>query len=232
MKKVLLVLLILVLLLAGAGIVYLNTYEHPTEEALAVAASMESDDISLWYPGHTARGYLVYPGGKVDERAYAPFAQMLSQGGDTVIIARMPFRLAILDTSRATELMRAHPGVHEWVLIGHSLGGTAASMFAAEHPEEMAGICFLASYPYRDLSAAGLWCLSFLGEDDGVLNMDKYAEAQPYFPLDTEEIVISNGNHSNFGSYGLQRGDTAVSLSAEAQQAQVAKGILDSHPAQ
>lgn len=226
MKRMLFILLVLLLLIAGAGVLYLNIYEHPTEEALAAAQSMQSDDSSLWIPGRTTRGYLLYPGGKVDERAYAPFAQMLSQGGDTVAIARMPFRLAILDPNRASEIMRAHPEVKDWVLIGHSLGGTAASMFAAEHPEQLLGLCFLASYPYRDLSEAGLWCLSFLGAEDGVLDLGKYAEAQPYFPSGTKEILIPDGNHSNFGSYGLQRGDTAVSLSAEAQQSLVAEGIL------
>lgn len=224
--KVLISIAAVLAIILGASAIYLGTYEKPTAEAIQVAGTMEQDADTLWFTGNTQRGYLIYPGGKVDERAYAPFAQLLASRGDTVVISRMPFRLAILDTGRASSIMAKHPEVTEWVLVGHSLGGTAASMYLAKHPEKVTGIVFLASYPSSDLSGLDIAGQSFLGERDSVLGMDKYNQAQAFFPVDTTEVVIAGGNHSGFGSYGLQGGDTEASISAEQQQEQVARDIL------
>lgn len=70
-------------------------------------------------------------------------------------------------------------------------------------------------------------CLSILGSHDSVLDMEKYTAAKAFFPEDTTEIVIDGGNHSNFGTYGLQNGDTPATITAEEQQKVVADAILE-----
>lgn len=226
-KKIIVVIAIVLVLLFGASAIYLGIYEKPIADAVQIAETMERNAKALWFEGNTQLGYLIYPGGKVDERAYAPLAQLLASQGDTVVIARMPFRLAILDSGRAASIMDAHPEVSEWVMIGHSLGGTAASMYIADHPQRVSGMVFLASYPYKDLSVMRIACLSILGSHDSVLDMEKYTAAKAFFPEDTTEIVIDGGNHSNFGTYGLQNGDTPATITAEEQQKVVADAILE-----
>lgn len=45
------------------------------------------------------------------------------------------------------EIIKEYKGVKEWYLSGHSLGGVAASSYAADHPNKVKGIIYLASYP-------------------------------------------------------------------------------------
>lgn len=227
MKKVLAIILAVLLLVFAAGAVYVNIYEAPTAQAVAATQLMESDQQALWLAGQTGRGYLLYPGGKVDERAYAPLAHKLHEQGDTVVIARMPLRLAILDVNRAERLMAQFPEVTHWVLVGHSLGGTAAAMYLADHPQAAEGIVFLASYPSQDLSSYLGGALSLRGSLDGVLNLDAYQKAEGLFPDGYEEIVLEGGNHSGFGDYGLQGGDTPATISGAEQQQVTAWEILN-----
>lgn len=226
MKRIVLAVAVLLTLGFGGAAVYLGMYEKPAAEAIQAAEAMERDAQSYWLAGSTGLGYLIYPGGKVDERAYAPLAQLLAARGDAVAIARMPFRLAILDPDRAASIQAAHPEVTTWVLVGHSLGGTAAGMYLAGHPGEVGGIVFLASYPYRDISGLSVPCLSLLGERDAILGRQAYAGAEAYFPADTVEVEIPGGNHSGFGDYGLQRGDAEPAITPAEQQEQAAREIL------
>ncbi|HWO88805.1 MAG TPA: alpha/beta hydrolase [Gemmatimonadales bacterium] len=50
----------------------------------------------------------------------------------------------------AVEVVRAQLGIARWTLLGHSMGGTVAGLYAARHPERCAGVILLESTPkYR-----------------------------------------------------------------------------------
>ncbi len=59
--------------------------------------------------------------------------------------------------------------------------------------------------------------ISIYGSEDGVLNMEKYAENKVNLPALLEEIIINGGCHAGFGSYGSQDGDGVPTLTGEAQ---------------
>ena len=50
-----------------------------------------------------------------------------------------------------------------------------------------------------------------------MLNRKKYEADRINLPQDTAETVIGGGCHAGFGSYGVQKGDSAPVISAEEQ---------------
>lgn len=169
-------------------------------------------------------GLILYPGGHVDYRSYAPIAQTIAGQGFMVAIVRMPFSLAVFGIDRADDVIAAHPSVRHWVIGGHSLGGSMAAAYAQQHPEKVQGLVFWASYPGTgdDLSASVLKGLSTYGSNDGVLNRDNFNATLALLPPGTTLQVIEGGNHAQFGNYGPQPGDGTATISAVEQQAEAA----------
>lgn len=174
-------------------------------------------------------GLILYPGGLVDPRAYAPLARALAEAGYLVVVPPMPLRLAVLAPDTAAEIQAAFPTVERWVVGGHSLGGAMAARFAAENPDAVDGLVLWAAYPpdESDLSTAGIPVISIRGTQDGLTSAEDLRAARDRLPAPTRWIEIEGGNHAQFGWYGEQRGDLPASITREAQQAQVAKATLE-----
>ena len=81
----------------------------------------------------------------------------------------------------------------------------------------------MASYSTADLRASGLPVISIFGSEDGVLNMEKYAEYRRNLPAAFEEHIIEGGYHAGFGSYGTQDGDGVPTITGEAQIAETVR---------
>ena len=137
------------------------------------------------------------------------------------------FNLAIFDVDAAAGIEEQFPDIDKWLIGGHSLGGVTASMYLAKHDEDFSGIVFLAAYPSEDLSNADVRALSIVGKNDGVLDRQKYDEAESKMPSHVQEIVIDGGNHANYGNYGTQANDGEATISRENQQTQTAVAIAE-----
>jgi len=74
-------------------------------------------------------GLIFYPGGRVDYRAYSPMAEELAKAGYLVVIPKMPFNLAVFGYDRASDIIQEYPSVINWVIGGHSLGGSMAAHY-------------------------------------------------------------------------------------------------------
>lgn len=164
------------------------------------------------------KGIIFYPGGKVEETAYAPMLLNLAEEGYEVYLMKMPMKLAVFGTNRAEEVIEDATHITEWTMIGHSLGGAMAASFSAEHDEEVDKLVLLAAYSTEDLSKKEITVYSFYGTEDKVLDMEKYEEYYNNLPKDTIEQVIEGGNHSGYAHYGEQDGDGEASISREEQQ--------------
>jgi len=169
-------------------------------------------------------GIIFYPGGKVEYTAYAPLMQGFAKEGYFCALVKMPFGLAVFDTNAAKDVKEAHPEISHWVIGGHSLGGAMAAKYSAI--SDFDGLFLLAAYTTTDMSDKDIPVVSVYGDADGVLNMDDYAANKSNLPADTVECVIKGGNHSQFGSYGLQEGDGEANISAEKQRAQTVRLVL------
>ena len=173
-------------------------------------------------------GLVLYPGGRVDPRSYAPLARGIAEEGFTVALATMPLNLAVLDADRAEQLMNAVPDVDSWAVGGHSLGGAMAATYAAEKDPRMRALVLLAAYPTEsaDLSSSGLHVLSALGDNDLIVDAAVWEDARTLLPPSTEYLLIEGGNHAGFGNYGEQPGDGEASISPAEQQAATIEAVM------
>lgn len=209
-----------------------NAYE-PAPEALnalqssATVTVEETEDYYAFTPAQspTETGLIFYQGGKVEEAAYAPLLHRLAERGISSYVVKTPFNLAFFNIDAATDVMAAEVQIDFWYTGGHSLGGVAAALFAEEQAENVTGLIFLASYPSVDLTETGLPALSIYGDRDAVLDGEAFAEGMQLLPQ-VELVVLEGGNHAQFGSYGVQKGDGPAEISADEQQALTAEAIL------
>lgn len=153
-------------------------------------------------------GVIIYPGARIDVKAYAPLANRLAQNGYKVFAVDMPFNMAIFSSHKADKVIEENKDIENWVIVGHSLGGAMATN-AISTNNKIKGIVYLASYPSGDkIKDSGAKVLSIWGSKDGVINFDNMIKAKEDLPKDTQYVEIEGGNHSAFGDYGLQKGDT------------------------
>lgn len=238
LRRIGVTLLLVVCLAAGGFIAWANTPAKPSAEAYAAMKSTEEVKVSLDAAGRllfepigaqNGVGFILYPGARIDPRAYAPLARGIAAGGSIVVIAPMLFNLAVLSPERAQDIIDTYQGVRTWVVGGHSLGGSMAARFASLHIKEIKGLVLWASYPASndDLSASALSVLSVSASRDGLATPSKITAARKLLPAAATYRFIEGGNHAQFGSYGIQMGDHAAAISAAEQWALVVEATAD-----
>ena len=72
---------------------------------------------------------ILYTGGLVDERAYAPMARNIAAAGYLVVLLSSPGCIALLERERADVVISAHPEIEKWSIGGHSFGGVNAAWY-------------------------------------------------------------------------------------------------------
>lgn len=234
------VVLALVIVGASGFAIYVGDYARPMPEAVS---SLQTDEFvqfsnpngwlvfqpvsqsDLARPPST--GLIIYPGGKVDSRAYAPTARAIAAHGYLVVIPPMPFNLALLDPNAAGSVIHAYPQVQHWAVAGHSLGGVAVSMYAAGHPEQIQGIVFWASYPSGNMTGFPGRVVSISASNDGLATPAKITESKANLPASALYVEIAGGNHGQFGYYGAQSGDGAATIDRDAQQRAIVAATVE-----
>lgn len=228
--KALLVIGVVLTTLVVGFVAWALTPARPLPEALAALdsdASVEVRDgdniefLPLTASTPAPLGVVIYPGGRVDPRAYAPLARALATRGHVVVIARVPLNLAVFATDRAVDVIAAHPDVSRWVVGGHSLGGSMAARFVHENPTRVAGLFLWAAYPADNMTRTPVPVLSVHATRDGLTTPADIAASRANLPANATFVAIDGGNHAQFGSYGAQPGDNPATVSRAVQQARV-----------
>lgn len=234
-KRVLVGLLILLLLAFAGFTVWAYTPLGPLPEALA---ALQADTVvqvttSPWLTfapsgRQPATGLIIYPGGRVDARSYAPVARAIAEQGYLAVIVPMPFNLAVTDAGAAGRVIAAHPEIAHWAAGGHSLGGAMAASYAQTHPGAVQGLVLWAAYPAGNTSLAGqrLSVVSIYGTNDGLVSQDEIDASRALLPADTRYVTITGGNHAQMGWYGRQSGDGQATIDRAAQQEQVVSATV------
>ena len=227
------------IILIGISIIYFifwtNSYYKATDETLAVFQSdtnitIESGKYITFTPKVTTdTGFIFYPGGKVEEEAYATFCKRIAKEGYKVVIVPMPLKLAVLGGNRANNVIGDYPEIKNWAIGGHSLGGVMAANFAYKNPSSIKALILYASYPQdsNNMSTQDIKVLSSWGTKDGVADINKIKAAENLLPKDSIFQSIEGGNHSQFGNYGFQKGDNASNISTNQQQQIAVKSTID-----
>lgn len=174
-------------------------------------------------------GYVLYPGGRVPAKAYAPLARAIAQKGYFVAIVNAPLNLAFFDTQAAAPVIAAHPAIKTWAVGGHSLGGVAASAFARDNARLVQGLVLMASIPVPGAELeqrTDLQVVSIFGTLDGLNSVEQVAASQAELPAATTLVAIEGGNHAQFGYYGDQSGDHPAAIGYADQQAQIVAATI------
>ena len=222
--KILISSLVLLAITIGCA-VYVNDYYPATPgEDISLDGARYADGMIICESEGATKGLILYPGGKVDHEAYLRLAMAIADGGVSVVICKMPLRLAVLDVNGADGVYELLPEVSEWYIGGHSLGGSMAASYMKGHPE-IRGLVLLGSYSTADVSDRPT--LSIYGSEDGVMNREKYEKYKSNLGEGLTEIVIEGGCHAYFGTYGMQKGDGTPTISAEDQINLTADFIID-----
>ncbi|MCB2178368.1 alpha/beta hydrolase [bacterium] len=229
--------LAVVLLLVVGTAAFVIWSINPLEAMPQAIAALESDGEVLvtdnqWmvFSPVTAdpdTGVIIYPGGHVDPRAYAPLANEIARAGYLVVLPPMPLNLAFTDINVADEIMTANPDIKHWYVGGHSLGGAMAAEYAANNAEKLDGLFLWASYSAAgtDLSAIpNLKVLSIYGTEDG--GVDEIRLSRERLPDNVVWVEMDGANHAQFGWYGAQSGDGVATISPEEQQEWILRETL------
>jgi len=217
-------------------VVWAQTPFGPMQEALD---AMQSDSkvtvfMDKWLvfePINSSKktGFVIYPGGRVDYRSYAPIARAIAQEGYLTIIAPMPLNLAVFGVNTANDIISFFPEISAWAIGGHSLGGTMASQFAYENPAKIMGLILWAAYPAsgNNMSEYSLLVTTIYGSNDGLVSILQIQDSLKLLPPTTTHFEIVGGNHAQFGWYGDQPGDNPAEITREMQQTQIANASLN-----
>jgi dienelactone hydrolase len=228
---------IIVVLVVATVFVFWATDAYPADEIALEAMNSDSQvfvnaerGIVIFFPADNPRpetGFIFYPGGKVDYRAYAPLLKMIASNGYFVALTPAPLNLAMFDVNAAARIEAEYPEIQNWFVGGHSLGGVAASSYAASHLD-IKGLVLLASTPANDLLRINnMPTISIYGTNDGLISLEMYNNARDLLPDDATIIAIEGGNHAQFGSYGFQSGDNEASISPEEQWTQTVNATVE-----
>ena len=210
-------------IIVGACASYLGDYYRADNEAIGAFLPQgtvwkeEPDGTIVFEPEGATKGFIFYPGGKVEYTAYVPLMQACAEQGILCVLVEMPLNLAVLDVNAADGIQKEYPEIEDWYIGGHSLGGSMAASYLEKNAEDYEGLILLGSYSTANLSDTDLDVLSVFGSEDKVMNREKYDENKSNLPTDFTEIVIDGGCHAYFGMYGAQDGDGIPTITKEEQ---------------
>ena len=219
--------------LIGACAIYLGDYYRADMDAIQAFLPADTrweeapEGTIVFAPENAVRGFIFYPGGKVEHTAYIPLLHALSEQGVLTVLVEMPFHLAVLDVNAADGIQAMYPEITDWYIGGHSLGGSMAASYLSSHTDDFAGLVLLGAYSTADLSRTDLDVLSVYGSEDRVMNPEKYENTKTNLPDDFTEVVIEGGCHAHFGMYGAQAGDGTPSITNEEQIAKSVEAIVN-----
>ncbi|MFH5835567.1 alpha/beta fold hydrolase [Proteiniclasticum sp. C24MP] len=218
--------LFILLIFASVGIyIYADDYYRPSVTAQSALQSVQGIEFTVedgdlvFTPENPVGGVVIYPGGRVSERAYGLLGSKIAGMGYKTVIIKAPLKLSILSNQAAKKYVEEE-GLSDWVIIGHSLGGVSAARFTEKNPDKIRALVFLAAYPDggTDLRDAPFKVYSLVGTKDSVIDMENLEEAKVRLPVSMIEVDIRGGNHSSFANYGVQDGDTLPDIGYNAQQ--------------
>lgn len=219
--------------LAGVGLAVVLFWYRPFMASDTALAALGSDDdmtvtqdrsVITFTPGEvTGAGLVLYPGARVDPRAYAVLAHDIATQGHQVVIPKCPFDTALLCVDAASEWV---DDGGSWAVGGHSLGGVAAGQFAGGDDAAVDGLVLWASWPVNDLSAEPLGATSVYGSEDALATPEEVRGGAADLPPSTTFVKVEGAIHAYFGDYGEQPGDGEPTTDRASAQAEIVAATL------
>lgn len=172
------------------------------------------------------KGFIFYPGERVDSSSYAKLCNNIASHGYKVVAVDMPFNYANFGKDKASKVIENNQDITKWFIGGDSLGGSVACEYAINN-KNVEGIVLISSYPKVNISELGFNVLSIWGSKDNVVNYKKLIDSKNKLPEDTIYIQVEGANHSQFANYGIHSGDEEALISSDEQMDIAVKNIID-----
>ncbi len=218
------------------GIKWSTFARQPLPEAIE---ALESDDLvdvtqDSWLTFSPTldtpkAGFIFYLGGRINPQGYAPLMRVIASEGYLVVVPEMPINMAVFNPNIADKIIATYSDIDQWVIGGHSVGGTMAAQYANTQRDVIDGLIIWASYPAdnANLSDIDIPVALIYGNLDPRVNDDSIFERSNLLPDDTQYVRIEGGDHHQFGSYEIKsENDHAIILRAS-QQAQIIQATLE-----
>ena len=234
-NKITIIILLVITIVLASFAVWAETPPIPMPKAYEAlhsdsAITVTTDKWLVFKPVNSSKntGFIIYPGGRVDYKSYAPIAHAIATEGYLIIIAPMPLNLAVFGVNTANDIINSFPQISTWAIGGHSLGGTMAAQFSYENPSKIRGLVLWAAYPTsgNDLSKNNLLVTTIHGSNDGLVSSSQIQDSLKLLPPTAIRVEIAGGNHAQFGWYGDQPGDNEAEITRELQQSQILNATL------
>lgn len=195
--------------------------ESATRIVLAPSGSVATSDVGVFFQ----------PGARVDARAYAAVLRPLARAGHPVVIAKQPLGIAFLALDAFDGARADRPEPTRWVLGGHSLGGTVATLQADDADSDATapavGLLLFASYPAGDVRGSLTAAVeSVSGSRDGLATPEKIRASRADLPADARFTEIDGATHAQFGAYGIQPGDGTATISDDEARRLISEASL------
>ena len=157
-------------------------------------------------------GFIIYPGGLVDVRAYAVLARAIAKAGFMVALVPVENCLGLRTNSigRADTVIDNNPNITTWAIGGHSLAGTLVCWYvynkddAFTNSSKIEGVVLWAGVPdtSQPLTDIPVKALSIWATNNPRTNEEAINNSKPNLPPDTRYIALQGANHAQFGWYG------------------------------
>ena len=232
----------IVLVLLALGWIALMVWLRPFPALEPALAAMQSDATVTVVESPTqivmtptaqasTTGVFFQPGAKVEARAYAAILRPLAEAGYTVVIPKQPLGIAFLAMGAFESAQAANPQITQWVVGGHSLGGTVAAIDAEQHDLDaqapVTGLLLYASYPASDMGESlSSAVLSISGTNDGLATPADIDASRANLPASTEFLAVDGAVHAFFGDYGPQPGDGTPTITHDEARAQIGEASV------
>ena len=146
-KIAILIISVFLVVVLGGFYIYTLDYYRADQAAKDIIDSGDNiitdGNITVFYPEkQTNTGLIFYPGGKVEDDAYAPLLKELSNHGITCVLVKMPFNLAVFNINAADKIYGKLPEISDWYICGHSLGGAMASSYIGDNSDKVNGLYY------------------------------------------------------------------------------------------
>lgn len=225
-----------VLVAVGYGVQWLSYERQPLPEAVT---ALESDSVITvtrepwltFLPNDIAptTGFIFYPGGRISYLGYSDLMRSISESGYLVVVPKMSLNIALTAPNVADEIIAAHPEITDWVIGGHSVGGTFAVQYIFNHPENIDGVAIWSSYPAdsNDISSFDIPVVLMYGSREVKVTDESVGARKHLLPVDTSYIVIEGGDHHQFGTYALTTEEDLATISRTTQHEQILTTMLE-----
>ncbi len=222
------------LLLIGFVVHYFTSFMHSDDTAAKILSDggigsikVSKTDNGLFIDGPgTETAIIFYPGEKIEYSAYLPLLCNLAEKGFDSYSLKMPFNHSFLAPDKAEKIMEKGD-YKRWIIMGHSMGGTTASDFAAKNKNLISGLVLLSAAGSGDLSGSDLPVLVMYGSEDLIINRKGIVSYRKKAGSNYHEFEINGANHANFGNYGKQRFDGTATIPADEQQSFTVEKICE-----